>query len=337
MLAIASTLDVKVIIKHGAAAILSSYADRPLQVSAITVLLYAASIIALMPTTLVELMLGFVFGLRMGYLLDLAGKVLGCSLCYLLGLTVLKQCIRKLLWQGDVKELFLAFEEEVQLRPWRTAALLRVAFMPMSVKDYGMAIIGVPLPAYFGTLLPVAMFDTYVPVAVGSTAKDLTSLLNAKRSNHTSTKKQREAKFQLAMVCTQVAVLLGLLCYLGSVAKATIAKRRQQKAEAELEAEPLGAQKDENEPQETEPLGGQGPEAEPRDAEPQEAEPQEAEHREWPPAGGKDPRPGEHRGRHGRSASATDLMLSSSQPTIKDVLGSSSTRCCAARGHAQSL
>ena len=284
MLTMSATLDVKAILEHGAAAILASYADRPLLVSAITALVYAASIIVFIPTTLPELVLGFVFGLRMGYLIDLAGKVLGCSLCYLLGLTVLKQCIRRLLWRGEVKELFLAFEEEVQLRPWRTAALLRVAFMPMSIKDYGMAILGVPPLAYFGTLLPVAMFDTYVPVAVGSTAKDLASLLggsSAKHFKHIGVKKKHEAMFQMAMVSAQGAVLLVLICYLGSVAKKTIAKRRQKAGQ-----------------QEAEPLGGLKAEAEPQEAEPQEAEPLGAKDPEA--AFARSPGGGEHR----RAASA---------------------------------
>jgi len=292
LLAMSATLDVKALIERGAAAILASYADRPLQVSAITAVVYAASIIAFIPTTLPELALGFVFGVRIGYLIDLVGKVLGCSLCYFLGLTVLKECIRRLLWQGDVKELFLAFEEEVQLRPWRTAALLRVAFMPMSIKDYGMAIIGVPPLAYCGTLFPVVMFDSYVPVAVGSTAKDLASLLSGSTDKHfkrMGAKKRHEAMFQLVMVSAQVTVLLVLICYLGSVAKKTIAKRRQ-KAEQ----------------QEVEPLGGLKAEVEPHEAEPHEAEPQEAV-----PQGGKDPEAalakgpgaGEHLREHRRSAS----------------------------------
>jgi len=293
LLIVSATLDVKALIERGAAVILASYAHRPFQVSAITALVYAASIIAFIPTTLPELALGFVFGLRIGYLIDLAGKVFGCSLCYLLGLTVLKECIRRLLWQGDAKEIFLAFEEEVQLRPWRTAALLRVAFMPMSIKDYGMAIIGVPPLAYWGTLLPVVMFDSYVPVAVGSTANDLASLLSGSTAKHfehingtenissaasnekdANDEAEHKAMFQLAMVCAQVAVLLVLICYLGSVAKKTIAKRRQQKAEAE----PLEAKEAEAEPQVAEPLGGkdEGKEA--------KAEPLEAK-----PLGGNDP------------------------------------------------
>jgi len=289
LLIVSATLDVKALIERGAAVILASYAHRPFQVSAITALVYAASIIAFIPTTLPELALGFVFGLRIGYLIDLAGKVFGCSLCYLLGLTVLKECIRRLLWQGDAKEIFLAFEEEVQLRPWRTAALLRVAFMPMSIKDYGMAIIGVPPLAYWGTLLPVVMFDSYVPVAVGSTANDLASLLSGSTVKHlehingtknissaASNEKEangeaeHKAMFQLATVCAQVAVLLVLICYLGSVAKKTIAKRRQQKADAE----PLEAKEADAEPQVAKPLGGkdEGKEAK---AELLEAEPLE--------------------------------------------------------------
>ena len=233
LLAMVATLDVNEILERGAAAILASYADRPLEVSVITALLYAAWIVAFIPTTLPELVMGFVFGLRVGYLIDLAGKLLGSVLCYFLGRTVLKQCILRLLWQGDVKELFLAFEEEVQLRPWRTAALLRVAFMPISIKNYGMAIMGVPPLAFFGTLVPIEMLDTYVPVAVGSTAKDLTSLLSGSTAQDIGSEEGREAMLQLAMVGAEVAVLLVLIFYLGGVAKAAIEKRRQN-AEAEL-------------------------------------------------------------------------------------------------------
>uniref|UniRef100_A0A7S2FN59 VTT domain-containing protein n=1 Tax=Haptolina brevifila TaxID=156173 RepID=A0A7S2FN59_9EUKA len=220
-----ATIDVKQVTAHAATAVTASYTERPRAVMSITTLAYAAWIVAFLPTTVPELVMGFVFGLKVAYCIDLVGKFLGSAMCYFLGLGVLRNCCLSLLWTGPFKDLFLAFEEEVKLRPWRTAALIRSAFVPISIKNYGMALIGVPPIPFVCTLLPIELIDTYVPVAVGSTAKDLSSLL---RGNHNS-QEGRDALLQMGLIGAEVVVLVILIIHLGTIAKAAIERHKQHK------------------------------------------------------------------------------------------------------------
>ena len=103
-----------------------------MEVALATVAAYSAWIVAFLPTTLPELAMGFVFGLRDGYIIDLAGKFLGCAVSYALGRTVLRACMHRLL---SGHSLLRTFEDEAQTRPWRTSLVLRAAYVPMPVKN----------------------------------------------------------------------------------------------------------------------------------------------------------------------------------------------------------
>ena len=67
---------------------------------------------------------------------------------------------------------------QAQTRPWRTSLVLRAAYVPMPVKNYGLALLDIPLAPFVLTLLPLEVLDTYLPIAVGASAKDLQQLLH---------------------------------------------------------------------------------------------------------------------------------------------------------------
>ena len=237
LLLLLATFDVKAVLAQAAGVAAAQYASRPSEVLLATTVSYAVWIVAFIPTTLPELVMGFTFGLRVGYAVDLVGKLAGSLVCYVLGRSFLRQWLRSLLLEGTFKEIFLAFEEEVISRPWRTAAMLRIAWVPISAKNYGMAIIGVPPLHFMGTLLPLEVVDTYVPVAIGSTAKDIASLLRGKYD----AEKSRAAALQLGLVGMEGTLLIVLLAHMGRVANAAIERQRQRRkrtAVADAEEQP---------------------------------------------------------------------------------------------------
>jgi hypothetical protein len=105
-----------------------------------SVALYTVWIVAFLPTTLPELAMGFVFGLREGYIMDYVGKMLGAFLSFALGRTVLRSCVHSLLLDSPSGEVLRLVEAEAKARPYATSTLLRAAYLPMPIKNYGASI-----------------------------------------------------------------------------------------------------------------------------------------------------------------------------------------------------
>ena len=136
---------------------------------------YIVWILAFIPTTLAELSLGYVFGAGLGYVIDYSGKLVGSSACYFLGRTMLRPWLHEHFAQQPTLR---AVEAAVASRPYRTAFLLRIAYIPFPLKNYGVAMMGMPPLPFFAALVSVEIFDSYIPIAIGSTAKDLQDLLS---------------------------------------------------------------------------------------------------------------------------------------------------------------
>jgi len=197
----------------------------PLQGAVAGVLLYALWA-CLLPTTLPELLLGYVFGLLEGWVINFLGKLLSSVLCYVLGRTILRSWLHNIWLSGGKHELLCAFEDEVVERPYQTAFLMRVAYAPMSVKNYGMALIGVPPAPFFAVFFLVEVLDSYLLVAVGAGAHSLQDLLRGDGKAG----EQRRAWLQLVLLAFQLAVLGMLLVHLGKMASQAIARRRERLA-----------------------------------------------------------------------------------------------------------
>lgn len=142
----------------------------------------------------------------------------------MLGRTVLRAWLHGL-WLSSAKhELLSAFEAEVSERPFSTAFLMRVAYVPISIKNYGMALIGVPTAAFYAAFFSVEFFESYLLIALGAGAKDLHELL----SGQALPGEQRQAWVQLGLLGLEVAMLVVLLVHLGDLANKAVERRRAQ-------------------------------------------------------------------------------------------------------------
>ena len=218
LVVLARTLDVAALVSQA-----ERWKDsRPMEAAMVATALYVLWIVAFLPTTVPELVLGFMFGLAQGYTINVLGKLLGATICFSLGRTVLRECLLALLG-GDHHELLLAFEEEVQSKPYTTALLLRAAFVPFSIKNYGLALMGLPAVPFFVALCVIDVPDSYICTAVGAAAKDLGEVLHQRDVDRADA---RKAYSQLAVVAVQLAVLLVLALHLHGLANRALARRR---------------------------------------------------------------------------------------------------------------
>lgn len=219
------TVDLGSLIKAVAHTVSDAHEEHPLETAVVAATCLALWIVAFQFTTIAELAIGFIFGMRTGYCVDLSAKYIGSTLSYLLGCTALRSCIQGCINAQDGSDGVLAtFAEEAARRPWLTAALMRAAFIPMPLKNYGAAVLGIPPAPFFALLVGFEPIDTYLLVAVGASAKDLASLLRGELPS--GSEDAHEAWLHLALIGVQVTAAAGLLVAIGHVAMRLIRERR---------------------------------------------------------------------------------------------------------------
>ena len=185
--------------------------EYPVLLASVTLSVFIAGILAFLPTTIAELALGFVFGFNEGYLIAYVGKIIGATACFILGRSVLRAWLLERFSQNRV---LVAVGGAVNRQPYRTACLLRIAYIPFPLKNYGVAMTGMaPLP-FFAALLPVELLDTYVQVSIGSSAKNLQSLF----SDEYTPEQEDAVRLQLMAVGAEIVVLALALAYLARLA-----------------------------------------------------------------------------------------------------------------------
>lgn len=158
-------LDVRAILAAVDATVLTYQEAAPVLTAVGGVLLVAVWIVVLIPSTVLELTLGYVFGLRLGFACVYLGKVAGCLGSFLLGRTVLRaRCQR---W-FERHELFLAIDSVVAAAPYRICVLLRASYIPIAFKNYGFSVLSVPTRPFVVALLGVEIFNSFLLVFIGS-------------------------------------------------------------------------------------------------------------------------------------------------------------------------
>ena len=98
-------------------------------------------IVLCLPTTLYEILVGYLFGVWQGALINAAGKLIGSNAAFFLGRYCFKQRVERLAaenWRVRRVQRLLAE------RPWGVAFLVRAAQIPIAVKNYGAS--GTPRP-----------------------------------------------------------------------------------------------------------------------------------------------------------------------------------------------
>lgn len=204
-------LDVPAAIQNADAVAEEWKYEYPVLLASVTLSVFIAGVLAFLPTTIAELALGFVFGFSEGYAIAYVGKIIGATACFFLGRSVLRAWLLERFAQNRV---LVAVGGAVNRQPYRTACLLRIAYIPFPLKNYGVAMTGMaPLP-FFAALLPVELLDTYVQVSIGSSAKDLQSLF----SGEYTPEQEDTIRLQLMAVGAEVVVLALALAYLARLA-----------------------------------------------------------------------------------------------------------------------
>mmetsp|Transcript_37218 Transcript_37218/g.94369 ORF Transcript_37218/g.94369 Transcript_37218/m.94369 type:complete len:253 (+) Transcript_37218:84-842(+) len=101
--------------------------------------------VLLLPLSPIELLAGFLFPFWTALAICVAGKVTSSGVCFVIGRTVGAGFARRMLAQHNSLR---SLGDAVASRPFTTALLLRFAYIPAGVKNYGLALTAVRLPVF---------------------------------------------------------------------------------------------------------------------------------------------------------------------------------------------
>ena len=104
--------------------------------------------------------------------------------------------------------------------------MLRAAYLPMPLKNYGLALLGIEVTPYAVALVPLELVDTYLPIAIGASASDLAALL---RGELPPGERSRDTWIKLALVGVAALATAALLAAAGAATKRAIDEARRKR------------------------------------------------------------------------------------------------------------
>lgn len=128
-----------------------------------------------LPTTVIEMLPGFLWGFKKGVVISLIGKYSGNTLSVFVGRYVASDFFRRAVFERF--KPMARLERVIEKGGFKMIVLLRAVFIPMFIKNYGLAVMNVPFHhvilggACSG--VPLCMMWTYF----GSVAKGLKEIL----------------------------------------------------------------------------------------------------------------------------------------------------------------
>ena len=166
----------------------------------------------------VELYIGYVLGFRTGYLIVFCGKCIGSGTAYLLARGLCHGWATRKYGSHD---LLLAIQRACLAQPIRITVIVRLMYIPIVLKNVGLALIPVGPKLFFSTLLSVELFNSSLLVGLGSGAQSLQAALSGKSSSPA----------QLASVVLGLALLPLMFVYGVYLTRTELAQLRANKGE----------------------------------------------------------------------------------------------------------
>jgi len=146
-----------------------------------TIFLVAWVIICL-PTSAVELIAGFTFGFWVALLVSYIGKNIGCISAFLIGKSLGRNSVKKLLKRFRILR---TFDRVISKNATKMVFLIRLAYMPIALKNYGLSFFAIKRRLFIISTLVCTVPETAVLAFFGSSADDILDLANGRYSGGT--------------------------------------------------------------------------------------------------------------------------------------------------------
>ena len=179
--------------------------QAPMATAASLIAFMAGLIVVLVPSTPIELAVAYVYGLQVGFVIVYAGKVIGCLCSYIVARLLWTRCRASLLARYRVLR---ALELAVEQQPWRMSFLVRAAYIPIAVKNYGLAALQVSPLTFAVSLLLIETYNTFEMVFIATSVHEMRDSLRSHEGAQRMGAWLSTLGTGLAAVC-----LIGLGCY----------------------------------------------------------------------------------------------------------------------------
>lgn len=132
-------------------------------------LLYVTVSLVCIPLTPFEILTGFCFGIPLGIVLDICGRILGAVLSFLIARFLASRGLdcRNVTGHAVLKGVGRAVEDQ----GFRFLVLFNLAYVPVAVKNYGLGFVpGVPLHKFVAAIFVVEVPIAFLWASIGSAA-----------------------------------------------------------------------------------------------------------------------------------------------------------------------
>jgi uncharacterized membrane protein YdjX (TVP38/TMEM64 family) len=168
------------------------------------ILLMTVWIVCCMPTTPVELASGFLFGFWRSLIISLIGKTMGSLFAFLFGRFVFHKLVHENIMRKY--KIMKAFKLALDQRPYSTLLLIRVAVVPIAIKNYGLSILPVQIHHYLICSLIGGIPFTLAWSYFGSASMDLVQIFSG--SDAAKSPARRNAEISLLIMGLVATVLV---------------------------------------------------------------------------------------------------------------------------------
>ena len=142
--------------------------EAPKTAALLAVIVIATWILTLLPSTPIELTVAFMYHPTQAFPIVYAGKVTGCLASFLGGRACYNQCETQL----GRYSLLSSLRRVIHKEPYRFAFLMRAAYIPIAVKNYGSSALGTPIQPFTTALMVVEIYNSLEVVLIGTLARD---------------------------------------------------------------------------------------------------------------------------------------------------------------------
>eukprot|EP00937_MAST-01D_sp_MAST-1D-sp2_P003921 g3921.t1 len=130
------------------------------------------------PTTIMEVAPGAIFGFYPGAVASIAGKNLGNYLCFFVGRYAARDYVRRVML-GKYRVLRV-IERLLERRGFAAVFMVRLCYLPMPIKNYGLSVLGVPFPQYAAAAFITGVPFAFMWVKLGTKCEDIHDVLSGK-------------------------------------------------------------------------------------------------------------------------------------------------------------
>ncbi|CAK4078513.1 unnamed protein product [Aphanomyces euteiches] len=169
----------------------------------IFMIVYAVCIILCCPSTLFDLTAGYLFGFGFGNVVALGGKTFGSVVAFLIGRYVMKDTVRQKLQEGQ--PMFRAWALLLDRDQLQFVVLLQLAYIPIFIKNYGLAILHIPFGLFLWTSIFIGGARTVLTVYIGHSVTKMAHLFSGEA---TAADSKSHLVQEILIIVTVVSTLL---------------------------------------------------------------------------------------------------------------------------------